>query len=252
MSPILILMTIMIFIFGITIGSFLNVCILRIPKEEEIVKTPSHCMKCGYRLKWYDLIPLFSFLMLKGKCRNCGEKLSIQYPMIEALNGILYVIVCFATDFTADSILFCLMTSALIVLSVIDFRTFEIPFGINIFLFVLGVIRCIYDYRNLATYLIGFFAVSVVLLLIQLLSRGRAIGGGDIKLMAAAGLLLGWKLILLAFVLGCIIGSIIHLMRMKISGEGHELAFGPYLSVGIFISALWGTNLLEAYFHLFI
>lgn len=144
------------------------------------------------------------------------------------------------------------MTSALIVLSVIDFRTFEIPFGINIFLFVLGVIRCIYDYRNLAVYLIGFFAVSVVLLLIQLLSRGRAIGGGDIKLMAAAGLLLGWKLILLAFVLGCIIGSIIHLMRMKISGEGHELAFGPYLSVGIFISALWGTNLLEAYFHLFI
>lgn len=252
MSPILILMTIMIFIFGITIGSFLNVCIFRIPKEEEIVKTPSHCMKCGYRLKWYDLIPLFSFLMLKGRCRNCGEKLSIQYPMIEALNGILYVIVCFATDFTADSILFCLMTSALIVLSVIDFRTFEIPFGINIFLFVLGVIRCIYDYRNLATYLIGFFAVSVVLLLIQLLSKGRAIGGGDIKLMAAAGLLLGWKLILLAFVLGCIIGSIIHLMRMKISGEGHELAFGPYLSVGIFISALWGTNLLEAYFHLFI
>lgn len=252
MSPILILMTIMIFIFGITIGSFLNVCIFRIPKEEEIVKTPSHCMKCGYRLKWYDLIPLFSFLMLKGKCRNCGEKLSIQYPMIEALNGILYVIVCFTTDFTADSILFCLMTSALIVLSVIDFRTYEIPFGINIFLFVLGVIRCIYDYRNLATYLIGFFAVSVVLLLIQLLSKGRAIGGGDIKLMAAAGLLLGWKLILLAFVLGCIIGSIIHLMRMKISGEGHELAFGPYLSVGIFISALWGTNLLEAYFHLFI
>lgn len=252
MSPILILMTILIFIFGITIGSFLNVCIFRIPKEEEIVKTPSHCMKCGYRLKWYDLIPLFSFLMLKGKCRSCGEKLSIQYPMIEALNGILYVIVCFATDFTADSILFCLMTSALIVLSVIDFRTYEIPFGINIFLFVLGVIRCIYDYRNLATYLIGFFAVSVVLLLIQLLSKGRAIGGGDIKLMAAAGLLLGWKLILLAFVLGCIIGSIIHLMRMKISGEGHELAFGPYLSVGIFISALWGTNLLEAYFHLFI
>ncbi len=248
MSPMLILITILIFTYGIVIGSFLNVCIYRIPKGEEIVKTNSHCMRCGYQLKWYDLIPVLSFILLKGKCRKCGTKLSIQYPIIEALNGILYVVVFYVTDFILVSVLFCLMTSALLVLSVIDFRTFEIPFGINVFLFALGVIRCIIERSNLFEYIIGFFAVSSFLLLLYMLSRGRAIGGGDIKLMAAAGLLLGWKLIILAFVLGCIIGSVIHLIRMKVSNENHVLALGPYLSVGIWISALWGSQMIEAYF----
>ena len=207
MTPMLALITVFIFIYGIVIGSFLNVCIYRIPQKEDIVRESSHCMSCGHRLKWYDLVPLFSYLFLKGKCRYCGSKLSKQYPIVEALNGILYVVVFYATDFSWDSILYCLMTSALIVLSVIDYRTYEIPFGINVFLFVLGVIRCVFGKGDRGTLMIGFFAVSLFLLLLSLLTRGAAIGGGDIKLMAAAGLLLGWKLIILAFVMGCIAGS---------------------------------------------
>lgn len=252
MTPILVLITLLIFTYGIVIGSFLNVCIFRIPKGEDIVKVNSHCMSCGYQLKWYDLIPVVSYLFLGGKCRKCKTKISKQYPMIELLNGILYVIIFFINDFDAVSIIYCLLTSALIVLSVIDFRTYEIPFGVNVFIFVLGIIHVAMDVVNWKNYCIGFFAVSVCLLLLQILSKGRAIGGGDVKLMAAAGLLLGWKLIILAFVLGCIIGSVIHLIRMKVSGEGHLLAMGPYLSVGIWIAALWGTQMLDAYFNLFI
>ncbi len=150
------------------------------------------------------------------------------------------------------ALIICFMASALVVLSMIDFRTFEIPFGINVFIFLIGIVRCMTDAGHLASYAIGFIAVSGFLLLLQILSKGRAIGGGDVKLMAAAGLLLGWKLIILAFVLGCIIGSVIHLIRMKVSGEGHLLAMGPYLSVGIWIAALWGTQMLDAYFNLFI
>ena len=157
-----------IFIYGIVIGSFLNVCIYRIPQKEDIVRESSHCMSCGHRLKWYDLVPLFSYLFLKGKCRYCGSKLSKQYPIVEALNGILYVVVFYATDFSWDSILYCLMTSALIVLSVIDYRTYEIPFGINVFLFVLGVIRCVFGKGDRGTLMIGFFAVSLFLLLLSL------------------------------------------------------------------------------------
>lgn len=251
MTPMLALITVFIFIYGIVIGSFLNVCIYRIPQKEDIVRESSHCMSCGHRLKWYDLVPLFSYLFLKGKCRYCGSKLSKQYPIVEALNGILYVVVFYATDFSWDSILYCLMTSALIVLSVIDFRTYEIPFGINVFLFVLGVIRCIFSKGDRGTLMIGFFAVSLFLLLLSLLTRGAAIGGGDIKLMAAAGLLLGWKLIILAFVIGCIVGSVVHLVRMKLYGAGRMLALGPYLSVGIFIAALWGDAMIGWYLGLF-
>ncbi len=252
MTLMLILMTVFIFIYGIVIGSFLNVCIYRIPKGEDIVKVNSHCMSCGYKLRWFDLIPIFSFLAFRGKCRKCKTKLSAQYPIIEALNGILYVLIFFVCGFSIRMVLLCLMTSALIVVSVIDFRTQIIPFGLNVFIFVLGVIQCIADYKNLLTYVIGFVSVSGFLLLLYLFSKGRAIGDGDIYLMAAAGLLLGWKQIILAFFAGCIIGSVIHLLRMKISKEGHELAFGPYLSAGILISALWGDLFLQWYVNLLI
>lgn len=133
MLPDIILYSI-IFLFGIVIGSFLNVCIFRIPEKEDIVKTGSHCMSCGYRLKWYDMIPVISFLALRGKCRKCGAKLSVQYPLIEAANGILYVLIVWTGGLGIESLLYCLLASALLVLSVIDFRTYEIPFGINLFI----------------------------------------------------------------------------------------------------------------------
>lgn len=247
MIPELIPLYIIIFAFGVVIGSFLNVCIYRIPAHETIVSERSHCMRCGYQLAWFDLIPLLSWLLLRGKCRSCKEPISPQYPMIEALNGILYVVVFATNGFELSSILYCLLTSALIVLSVIDWRTYEIPFGINVYIFVLGVLHVLIDYRNWSEYVIGFFCVSLFLELLLLLSKGRAIGGGDVKLMAAAGLLIGWKYIILAFFLGCIIGSVIHIIRMKLSDAESMLAMGPYLAAGIFISALWGEKMISAY-----
>ena len=137
MTTMLIPVYIIIFAFGAVIGSFCNVCIFRIPKKETVVTTPSHCMSCGYQLKWYDLIPIISWLWLRGKCRKCGEKISAQYPLIETINGLLYVVIFIATDFDfLESALTCLLASALLVLSVIDFRTFEIPLGINVFILV--------------------------------------------------------------------------------------------------------------------
>lgn len=238
-------------ILGLCIGSFLNVCIYRIPKHEDIVKLPSHCMSCGRQLKWYELVPVFSFLIQGGKCRGCKTKLSIQYPIIELLNGILYSFVVIKYGFTVQALLYCLLASCLIVISVIDWRTFEIPIGCNIFILVLGVIQVLFDLPHISTYVIGFFAISVFLYLIYFFSKGRAIGGGDIKLMAAAGLLLGWQNIILAMFLGSVIGSVIHIARMKISGKDHVLALGPYLSVGIMIAALYGNEIIRLYLELY-
>ncbi len=251
MLPDIILYSI-IFLFGIVIGSFLNVCIFRIPKKEDIVKTGSHCMSCGYRLKWYDMIPVFSFLALRGKCRKCKTKLSVQYPLIEAANGILYVCIVWTGGLSIESLLYCLMASALLVLSVIDFRTYEIPFGINLFILALGLIRAATDHQHILNYLIGLLAVSTVLAVLYYATGGKAIGGGDVKLMAACGLLLGWKLIILAFLLGCVLGAVIHVIRMKASGEGRVLAMGPYLSLGVLIAALWGEQMINWYFGYFL
>lgn len=241
---------IVIFIFGITIGSFLNVCIYRIPLHQSIVTVSSHCMTCGRKLKWYDMIPVFSWLLLGEKCRNCKSKISRQYPVIESLNGILYVVICLVNGMDLFSLIYCLMTSALLTLSLIDWRTYEIPPGINAFLFILGVAAAVLDRGNLLSHLAGMVCVSGFLGILYLISRGRAIGGGDIKLMFACGLILGWKLIILAFLLGCIIGSVIHLVRIRVQGEGHVLAMGPYLSAGIFLTALWGNAWISWYISL--
>lgn len=240
-----------IFLFGIVIGSFLNVCIFRIPNHETVVTERSHCMNCGYQLSWYDMVPVFSWLCLGGKCRKCKAPISPQYPIVEAVNGILYMVVFAVNGFSLESILYCLFVSALLVLSVIDWRTYEIPIGINIFILVLGILHTALDYSNWLTYVVGFFSVSLFLFLLLWISKGRAIGGGDVKLMAVAGLLLGWKLAILAFFIGCIVGSVIHLLRMKLSGADKVLAMGPYLSVGLFIAALWGNAMIGWYLGMF-
>ena len=228
------------------IGSFLNVCIYRIPKKESLLPH-SHCTSCGGRLHWYDMFPVFSYLVLRGRCRNCKAKISLQYPLIEAFNGISYLIVFMANGISIESVLYCLMASALLVISVIDERTLEIPAVCNLFLLGLGVVFCVVDREHLPEHLIGLVSVSLALYLLYVLSGGRAIGGGDVKLMGAAGLILGWKLIILAFLLGCILGAVLHVLRMKFAGGERVLAMGPYLSAGIFLSALWGRRLIEFY-----
>ena len=236
-----------IFLYGITIGSFLNVLIYRIPKKENFISIRSHCMTCGYQLEWYDLVPLFSYLSLGGKCRKCKTKISVQYPLIEGLNGVLYVAVFAKYGLSVESLLYCLLFSALLALSAIDFRTYEIPVGFNLFILALGLVRIVTDLANWKEYAIGLVSVSAVLTILYYASGGRAIGGGDVKLMAATGLLLGWKLNIFAFLSGCILGSVIHLIRMKLSGENHQLAMGPYLAGGVVLAVFIGNEFLRWY-----
>ncbi|MBO4266410.1 MAG: prepilin peptidase [Lachnospiraceae bacterium] len=254
--------------FGTLIGSFLNVCIYRIPKHENITTTRSHCMSCGNVIKWYDLVPILSYILLRGKCRFCKAKLSIQYPIIELLNGLLYCLIAAVAGINVQSVLIMALSSVLIVIAVIDWRTYEIPFGLNVFILVLGILRTIFDALNIyeglvigevsavssltvSDHIIGGLCVSGFLLILFFATKGRGIGGGDIKLMAAAGLFLGWKNCILAFVLGCTFGSVIHLIRMRVSKQDHVLAFGPYLAAGIFIASLWGDRIVNAYLSTF-
>lgn len=243
---------IIIIIYGVIIGSFLNVCIYRIPKKESIITSRSHCMNCGEQIKWYDLVPLVSYLILGGKCRHCKTKISAQYPLVEFANGLGYAIIVIVNGVNPTSILYCLCTSALLALSVIDWRTFEIPVAFNIFIGILGIIRLLTDLGHWYTYIIGFVSVSGFLYLLFLITKGRGIGGGDIKLMAAAGLLVGWKYIILSLGLGCVLGSIIHIILMKAQNKERVLAFGPYLSLGIYISMVCGDKLIDWYLNMFI
>lgn len=247
---------IILFLFGISIGSFLNVCIYRIPLGQSVVTAPSHCMTCGSRLHWYDMIPVLSWLVLHGRCRNCKTPISPQYPLIEATNGLLYLWIFAANGWNTTSAVYALMSSALLTLSIIDWRTQEIPVQINYFLAVLGLAATALHYNETAAlstlinHIAGAVSVSGFLLILYLLSKGRAIGGGDIKLMAACGLILGWQKILLAFLLGCILGSVIHLIRMKAFHADHTLALGPYLSAGILLTALYGDLWIHSYMKL--
>lgn len=238
-------------VLGLCVGSFCNVLIFRLPKGEEFVKTPSHCMSCGHKLSWYENIPLLSWLIQKGKCRGCGAPVSAQYPAVEALNALMWLLAgfIFAGDWLKVA-LYCALFSLLMVIAVIDWRTFEIPNGLNLAILVLGIIRIVTDLSNWKLYLIGMVCVSLFFLLIWFVTGGAGIGMGDVKLMGAAGLLLGWRNIVLGMFVGCIIGAVIHMIRMK-RGAGRRLAFGPYLAAGSWLAALFGDMAIAWYLGLF-
>lgn len=239
------------FALGLCVGSFCNVLIYRIPKEEEFVRTPSHCMTCGHNLQWFELIPVVSWLAQGGKCRACGTKLSAQYPLVELTNGLAWLICAwlFRGDWVTVA-LYCGLSSLLLVLSVIDWRIYIIPNGINLAIFLLGAARVATDPGNWLNYVIGMVSVSAVFLLLHVLTGGNGLGMGDVKLVAAAGLLLGWQNMLLAVLVGSISGALIHSVRMR-SGAGNKLAFGPYLAAGIWLAAMVGEPLIRAYLSLF-
>ena len=172
---------------------------------------------------------------------------SCPAPVLPVLGGGVYLLVFLNKGFGVESVIGCLFGSVLIALSIVDFYSFEIPVECNWFIFGLGILNALLHWRALSGYLIGMVTVSGVLLVLYIVSKGRAIGGGDVKLMAAAGLLLGWKCIILAFLIGCIGVTVIHPLRMKLKGENSQLAFGPYLGGGAFVAYLWGEKLIHLY-----
>ena len=235
-----------VFIFGACIGSFLNVCIYRLPLNESLIKRNSHCMTCGTEIRKRDLIPIISWCCLKGKCHACGAKISPRYTVVEALNALLYLFVFWHFDGIVQlwpAILTCLLFSALIVVFFMDWDTQLINSFVCLFIALLGVASIFLtdDYfgLTLSSHIIGAFCVSVPLLLIALISKERAMGMGDVYLMAAAGLFLGTQGVLVALGIGLIGGAIGGLILKKING-GSQFAFGPFLSVGIAVAVLYG------------
>lgn len=239
-------------ILGLCIGSFLNVCIYRIPIQMSIAKGSSICPTCNTPLKALDLIPVFSFLFLRGKCRHCKSKISIIYPVIELLCAALFVLSFYVFGMNVLTLFAWAFISVLIVASAIDIKTFELPNGISIFIAVLGILSFFFPYIMWWERLLGVAASSLPLLLIVLISKGNAMGMGDVKLMAAAGLLLGWKLGLLALFLSVLAGGIIGailLLTKKRKGKD-AIPFVPMLCIGTILAFLFGNTMLNWYFSL--
>lgn len=210
---------------------------------------PSHCTDCNHKLSWKDLIPVLSYIFVKGRCRYCKDKISIRYPLIELLTGIVFIMTFFHYGVSIQFFSTIFLFSALIAISFIDIKHRIIPDGIIITLIVAGVFFNIINSEiTWIDSLIGFFAASVPLLTIALVSKG-GMGGGDIKLMAAAGLFLGWRLILLSLFISSIIGAVIGigLVLLGIKKRKDTLPFGPFLSLGIMISLLYGGSIIKWY-----
>lgn len=251
-----------VFLIGISFGSFLNVVILRLPKNESIVSrsSPSHCMTCGERIRKRDLIPVFSWLLLRGKCRSCGEKISPRYPIVESLNGLLYVLTFWVLDLNAESIITCVMMSLLIVIAFMDWDTMEIDLVIVGILFLLSVPSAIFtDEVSIKSRIIGALIISVPFFIIGEISRVfikkktgedfRAIELGDTILMIAGGALLGTQAIIVSALLGVVIAAVGGLINKYATGNS-KFAFGPFLSIGIAIGALWGNEIAQWYVNL--
>jgi len=241
-------MVVFVLILGIVIGSFLNVCIFRIPEEISIARGFSFCPNCKNRIQPYDLIPVISYLFLRGSCRYCKKHISIQYPLVELLTGLLFVLVFYQFGLTPLGGLVAILVSVLIIITFIDLKHQIIPDELVIIIFVCGIISIFLSDKSPWEHIIGFFTVSVILLVIAFLSKG-GMGGGDIKLMAAAGLFLGWKLILLSLLIASVAGSmvsIILLVSKKVDRKS-MVPFGPFLSIGILTSALYGDYIIWWY-----
>lgn len=166
------------------------------------------------------------------------------HPALELLNGLLYVLVFWETGWTVEGILFCICASILLGAGIVDQKIFEIPAACTILIGILGAVHLGFDFGRWREYLAGLFAASSFLLALYLLTKGKGMGGGDIKLMAAAGLLLGWERILLALFIGAAAGGAVHGLLMKLKNKGRVLAFGPYLAFGIFTAMVYGDKIL--------
>ncbi len=240
------------FLYGILIGSFLNVCIYRIPLGKTVVTFPSSCMSCGTKIKPYDLIPIVSYFLIKGRCRSCGLKISPQYPIVEMLNGVLYILIYIQYGFTFISVIYCLFLSALIVLTFIDIKYQLVPPPVNFFILILAVAVVVSDYTHIVNHIIGFFIISVPLYIVALLYKG-GMGGGDIKLFAVCGALLGIKLILVAFFITIVCASLFGIVLMCFNKKKNlksALPLVPFITIGCFSAVLYGTELAAFYLGL--
>lgn len=242
-------LTFLILIMGMAVGSFLNVCIYRIPRGMSVAVPPSHCTKCGKRLKAFDLIPVASYVILQGKCRHCGESFSPRYPIIELLTGIGFLFLYYKFGLTLEYLTMLVLFSGLIVCSVVDLDYKIIPDPVNLVMFALGILLlAVQSTGTLLNGLLGAAAGFSLLFFIALLSKG-GMGGGDIKLGAVLGLYMGWPQIFLVLLLSFVLGSAAGLLwiGMKKKSVKEAVPFGPFLSAAALVSIFWGEQLINWY-----
>lgn len=250
-----------IFLYGICIGSFLNVVIIRLPRGESLIKRSSHCMTCGAKIRLIDLIPVFSWLFLHGKCHSCGEKISARYPIVEALNGFLYL-ACFAAfGMRAYTFIMCIFASLLVCIAFIDWDTMDMYVPMLLLIAALAIPSHFAEYLTLKDRLIGMVIISVPFFLIGEISgavikkkTGEKIRGvelGDTILMACAGVLLGWKPMIPAAFIGIILGAVCGVILKRVNGES-KMAFGPFLCIGLLLGAMFGEEITRWYIESFL
>lgn len=246
-------MIVIILTFALLIGSFLNVCIYRIPRKESISFPPSHCPNCNKNLKPVDLFPVLSYVFLRGKCRYCSNKISMQYPIIEATNGALWVILYSFFGLSIEFYGYAALSSLLLVISMIDFETEEIPDSLNIFALITGIIFVIakLNVNHAISSVIGLMIGAGVFFIIALVTNG-AMGGGDIKLMGALGFWFGWKLTIALIILSFVVGAVasLFLLLFKSKKKKDFIPFGPFIAISAYIVMIFGNYVIEWYLNL--
>jgi leader peptidase (prepilin peptidase)/N-methyltransferase len=243
--------------FGLIVGSFLNVCIWRIPRGQSIISPRSRCPSCGVPIMAWENIPLLSYLVLRGRCRHCKTRISFRYPLVEALNAFLYVLVLYRFEAGVHLPFYLAFVSSLIVITFIDLDFQIIPDRITLVWIPVGLLAgslILPDpfMRNEAlgwqSSVIGAASGFGLFFTVALLSRG-GMGGGDIKMMSMVGAFMGWRAVLLTTFVGSLLGSLIGLFLMAYKGKGRKtkIPFGPFLACGALISLFLGQEIIRWY-----
>jgi leader peptidase (prepilin peptidase)/N-methyltransferase len=236
-------------LLGLIVGSFLNVCIYRIPRRANIVFPPSHCPNCRQPIKPYDNIPLLSYLLLRGRCRGCGGRIPLRYPVVEAAAGVGFAAIVGRYGINSSSLLYLIFFSVLLVLAFIDLEHQILPDVITLPGIPLGLLLgLLLPQARFLSSALGLLLGGMLFYLVAFLSRG-GMGGGDIKLAAMIGSFLGWQRLLLTIFLATFFGSLIglSLLATGLKSRKDPIPFGPFLSLGAFLSFIWGDSLIGWY-----
>jgi len=246
-----------IFLMGLCIGSFLNVCIYRLPESKSIVHPRSMCPNCDTRIPFYDNIPLFSYLWLKGKCRRCKVKISMRYPMVELLGGLVALGTYLRFGLTIETLIYYVFIAALLVVTFIDLDHRIIPDVITLpgipICFAASFALPDITYKDaLLGILIGGGSLFLVAWVYTILTKKEGMGGGDIKLLAMMGAIVGWQGVLFTIFVASLVGTLAGFAVMLQSRKGMKLAvpFGPFLSIGSITYIFFGTELVTWYLNL--
>jgi len=247
----------LLFLFGLCIGSFLNVIIYRLPKNESIIFPGSHCPYCNHKITFYDNIPLLSFLILKGKCRYCKKKISFQYPIIEFISGLILLLSFFLYSFTLRFAVTSIFLYLLLPVFVIDLKHQVISDKITISGIVLGFAFSFFlpDINWLGS-LQGIAVGGITLLLISVVGKWifkkEAMGMGDVMLFMMVGAFIGWRNVALTLILASILGSVVGLAILaKKKKKDSVIPFGPFISIAAVVAYFWGNLLIAKYLSIF-